>query len=408
MSQSATQVKDVSCADIAKEEVFPWDLGVFDAHCHPTDTVESLKAIPDMKAKVLTIMATRLQDQHLVTDFADCIAIIPDAVTKIKFKDFSGGGSYVLPAFGWHPWFSHQVFDDTCYDDRESMPIDKEQHYRSVLTPEPNKDFIRGLPDPRPLSHDLQETRRYLGRFPLALVGEIGLDRSFRLPVEWSDDAEERDQSLTPGGREGRRLSPYHVSLDHQQKVLKAQLNLAGQMGRAVSVHGVAAHGVVYETIRETWKGYEKTNVSKRATKRLRDAPAVDAGENDSGQGSKPLRPSLDPLPYPPRVCLHSFSGPINILQQYLHPSVPTCVFFSFSCVINFSPPTPKIRDVIKAVPDDRILVESDLHCAGERMDDLLEKIVREICMIKSWTLEQGVRQLGTNWVHFALGEVCI
>ena len=404
MSQSATQPQDISCADTAKEDVFPWDLGVFDAHCHPTDTVESLKAIPDMKAKVLTIMATRLQDQHLVTDFADRIAMTSDAVSQIKSKDFSDGISYVLPAFGWHPWFSHQVFDDTCSDGQESTPIDKERHYRSVLTPEPDKNFIRGLPDPRPLSHDLRETCRCLDRFPLALVGEIGLDRSFRLPIEWGHDAEERDQSLTPGGREGRRLSPYHVSLDHQQKVLKAQLHLAGRMGRAVSVHGVAAHGVVYETIRETWKGYEKTNVSKRAAKRLRDAPAVDADKDDAGQVAETPRSSLQSLPYPPRVCLHSFSGPINILQQYLHPSTPTLVFFSFSCVINFSPPTSKIREVIKAVPDDRILIESDLHCAGEKMDDLLEKIVREICTIKKWTLEQGVRQLGTNWVHFALG----
>lgn len=382
---------------------FPWHLGVFDAHCHPTDTVESLHAIPAMKAKVLTIMATREQDQHLVTAFADSITGTKDVASKFQRRDFSAGATCVIPSFGWHPWFTHQTIDDGVRDDSPDTPSAKIKHYKSVLTPEPDEGFIRGLPEPRLLSNDLAETRKCLERFPFALVGEIGLDRSFRLPVQWSDNVDGRDQSLTPGGREGRRLSPYHVSLDHQRKILKAQLNLAGEMGRAVSVHGVAAHGVLFETLQATWKGSEKVT-SKRAAKRFEEAPAAQGEEGTNHEGA-PSSSVPSHLQFPPRICLHSFSGPANMLHQYLHPSIPAIIFFSFSHVINFSPPTHKIREVIKAVPDNRILVESDLHCAGENMDSLLEKMIRVICSVKGWLLDDGVRQLRDNWIHFALGQ---
>jgi Tat protein secretion system quality control protein TatD with DNase activity len=84
---------------------------------------------------------------------------------------------------------------------------------------------------------------------------------------------------------------------------------------------------------------------------------------------------------------------------------VPVEVFFSFSSVINFSKTPEKVRNVIQSVPDDRLLVESDLHCAGDRMDGYLEDITRMICQVKGWPLEDGVARLAKNWARFILGH---
>lgn len=320
---------------------------------------------------------------------------------------FSSEEHKIIPAFGWHPWFSHQMYDESEYDGAQTLTQKQKMlHYQSVLTPKSGDDaFLQALPDTRPFGHFITQTREYLKKYPLALVGEVGLDRSFRIPEAWLPGQDnERDDGLTPGGREGRRLSPYRVSMDHQKKVLLAQLALAGEMQRAVSVHGVQAHGIVYETVSQTWKGHERKVVSKREQKKAEAAGKANSEPDDIDDEKE----NTGPKPYPPRICLHSYSGPAETVKQYIDPHVPCEVFFSFSTTINAwtDDGNGKVETAVQAVPDDRLLVESDLHTAGERMDQYLQEIVEKLCEVKGWSLEEGVKTLGTNWRRFALGRV--
>ncbi|KAK8060500.1 Metallo-dependent hydrolase [Apiospora saccharicola] len=366
-------------------EPFPWDVGVFDAHCHPTDTMSSVATIPHMNTRGLAVMSTRLQDQDLVYDVA--------LEQGVQDKDslFSQQASHerrFIPSFGWHPWFSYQIYDDTApntskYDGSAESKI---AHYNQILAPAPSaKDpaFSAGLPDPRPLSQFIQETRERLVKSPFALVGEVGLDKAFRIPESWTSSPNvehppQRAENLTPRRTGG-------------------------------PVHGVQVHGALYNVLAGCWKGHEREVLSKREKKRIAaNAEKFETSDDEDEDKTKQQKVK----PFPPRICLHSYSGPVNMLKQYVHPSVPAAIFFSFSVAINWVPEAgaeadknKKTADAIRTAPDDRILVESDLHTAGPRMDQALEDACRLVCEIKGWPLREGLERLARNWRHFVFGD---
>jgi len=328
-----------------------------DAHCHPTDHPETLSFIDTEASGSLGAMATRPNDQTLVEGFA---------------KD---NQPTVIPFFGIHPWFAHLYAVDG-----------NSEHYETILRPSPPEEFLSHLPKPLSWADYLKDLRDRLVSNPKAQVGEIGVDKSFRLPTHTNG---ERDVSSR------RELSPHKTTQEHQIRIFMDQCKLAGEFNRAVSVHGVQCHGLVFTTLQSLWKGHE--NKSKGYQKREKKSLT---GHPDDTEDGRPLSISL---PYPPRICLHSSSLPIETVKQYLQPSVPATVYFSFSTVIN-ARYGQKLLDLISAIPEDRILIESDWHSEGRIRRSQLHDIARLVIHQKKWSIEDGITQLENNFFNFVYG----
>lgn len=385
-------------AQIDGDEEFPWHLGVFDAHCHCAERPSCAVNLDSMKSRSLAIMATRTQDQSVVGDMAKSHGIkARDCLQQAK--------GTIVAGFGRHPWFSHELYDDTATEPTFQINAEfdleeaKRRHYAAVLSPSPQDPaFCADLPTPLPLSGFLDETKERLCQFPLAMVGEIGIDSAFRLPMQWEADAKaKRDPNRTPGGRERRPLSPFKIQMNHQMAVLQAQLRLAGEMQRAVSVHGVQAHGLLFDALRASWKGYERKGKARQQRDEAGDSGITGLADPESRSNVKP---------FPPRICLHSFSGQGDAVRQYLSPKIPAAIFYSFSATNNMRNGTQraKMESALQIIPDNRLLVESDLHEAGDRIDHGMEEAYRFICKVKNWTLEEGVQRIAANFEEFVFG----
>lgn len=124
-----------------------------------------------------------------------------------------------------------------------------EEHYRALFLPtDPNPELestfaslLRHLPDPTPLSSLLNTLRENLTSHPTALLGEVGLDRAARIPLSFPAPGHSSSAALV--------LTPFTIPLAHQLAVLEAQLGLAVELGRAVSLHSVKAQAATKELI---------------------------------------------------------------------------------------------------------------------------------------------------------------
>ncbi|KAI0718955.1 TatD DNase family Scn1 [Cerioporus squamosus] len=314
---------------------------VVDVHCHPTDSDMgmTLEVAQEMAMRICA-MATRRSDQRLVAALARAH---PDKV---------------VPCFGYHPWFTHWIAVE---------PVtSKDEHYRSLLLPY--------LPDPIPLAEVVADLNESLTAFPNAMLGEVGLDRVCRIP--YSHPADPPYSEYADGEDSPRELSPFTIPLDHQLKVLEAQLDLAVKLRRNVSMHSVKC---------------------QQATSELLDRMLAKYPEEW-------LKISVDL-----HSCGLSAQGWNAISKRH------TNAFLSLSTAINAR--SPAHRELIAACASDRILVESDFHDI-RRSGPYTWHMLRTIAAVKGWAVEEqwddaapeeeaqwgAVRRLEENWKKFERG----
>ncbi|KAF8167351.1 hypothetical protein B0H34DRAFT_645680 [Crassisporium funariophilum] len=316
---------------------------IVDAHCHPTDAPGGISATSMEKLEIsICAMSTMQSDQLLVKDLA------------------SAYPGKVIPCFGHHPWFSHLI---------STVPsTSKEEHYRSLFLPSSSRAttnefraLLMHLPDPLPLPDVLAELQRNLSAFPNAMLGEVGLDRVFRVPT---------DYFASP-----RHLTPFSIPLDHQLAVLEAQMEVAVEMGRNVSFHSVKSQQATVELL----------------------------GRMKAKHGGKWMNISVD---------MHScgFNPQTWRDVEKKHGNV----FLSLSTVINHK--HANHRTLIAACSPGRILVESDYNdidmCTSQTWD-----MIHIIAEVKGWEIETEwidnleednwgvVHKLEDNWLRFQRGH---
>lgn len=146
---------------------------------------------------------------------------------------------FLFVRLGYHPWFSHWISLEPV--------VSKEQHYRDLFLcsneSEHNSAFtelLPSLPDPTPLPEIFVTLRSNLMSFPSALLGEVGLDRASRIPKAYPSSPV--------------ALTPFVTPLQHQLAVLEAQLDLAVELGRNISLHSVKAQMATKELIERMQK----------------------------------------------------------------------------------------------------------------------------------------------------------
>ncbi|CDS01576.1 related to Cut9 interacting protein scn1 [Sporisorium scitamineum] len=326
-----------------------------DSHCHPTDDPaayasssldELLSRIGSTTVGKLVCMSTNTRDQSMVAELA---SRHPDRI---------------IPCFGWHPWFSHQI---SVSDPAPS----KEQHYHNLFgisdtapgEKNPAKEELEAiwdqLPDPISLNEVCQGIQDHFDRFPNALLGEVGIDRAFRIPRRaWNYDPQRPESDITAS-----KLTKLKTPQSHQLSVLRAQIGVALEYRRNISLHSVQAAGLTVDLLSS-----------------LRNTDTTSFGAV--------------------RVALHSCTLDNNVVKSITKKHAN--VYVGFSSTINRKQMVA--RDCLASVDRSRALMESDYHTV-KGIPGYLLQANEYFAQLHGLNSHEAAQQLLSNWKTFYSGR---
>lgn len=321
------------------ENLFPL---VCDAHCHPHDDVNNLSLIPQLKTGHVTIMGVRQDDW--------------EAVSKVAKECNQQKEMKCIPSFGIHPWYSHSLMA------KEQDNV--QEHYKQILkspNPQELQEMMIALEEKPTFLYDTwyHNLRRMLLEHPNAIVGEVGIDRAAK---------------LLPGGSfEWHGVKPTSVacSIEHQMEIFDIQCQLARELNRSISVHCVQGQGHIFNYLKA-----QSNQFSTRKLKLLKFKPNI------------------------LRMCLHSYGGAPGSIKQFIDlKGFEMYVSFSVGINARLTPPN-KLQELIQSVPEDRLLIESDMNTAVG-IDVCMVEIIKIVAEARQWSILKVVEITHQNWLKF-------
>jgi len=284
------------------------------------------------------------------------------------------------PRAGLHPWFSHPI----SFSPPSSLPP-KDEHYSRLFTDPANPDaphpslasLLPYLPDPVSFDAFLSDLEHNLVSHPSSHVGEIGLDRAFRIPNPphvVADKANPKNSDLA-------------TPLAHQLRIVEAQVDLAIRLGRNISLHSVRAPKETVDMLQgfkdSKGDGWRRLHVCLHS---FGGSPESAKQIQKGASRSRPLSSSSSPSPRGTASLTHR--------SPAAHPNT----FFSFATII--SGRSPHFHALLRAIEPDRLLVESDyLHT--REIDNQLGDVFEEVQLARGWDADETVRRLEDNFRRF-------
>jgi len=223
---------------------------------------------------------------------------------------------------------------------------------------------------------------------PNAHIGEIGLDGA-----RYEIDPDSNERILVS-------------NMESQLEAFEAQMHLAADMDRSVSIHAVQCWGPLMDSLRglkemrSKWKKDRKAD--RKELKRKLELCKDKGGPNYDALLERWKKMDEDVLVFPRNIYFHAFGGKAAIVDQLdaicrnknFAPGSSSEIFFGFAPVVNFK--SHKTPSVIQKVGIHRLVLETDVEdCSRLCLD--LESSVEYIAKALNMEKEEVLKQTSDN-----------